>query len=114
MAGDIGFQRKLVQQRLAEGVDGLDFQPARCFQRLGKQPARFGKLDAIRRLAFDGGDAVLKIGIRQSRPFRQTVENTARHFRRRGLGIGEAQNRRRPAAGQKQANDALGQDMGLA
>ena len=100
MAGDIGFQRELMQQRLAEGVDRLDFQPARRFQRLGKQPARFGKLDAIRRLAFDGGDAVLEVGIRQSSPFRQTVEDAAGHFRRRGLGIGKAQNRRRSTSGQ--------------
>ncbi|CAH0311494.1 hypothetical protein SRABI05_04815 [Agrobacterium fabrum] len=114
MAGDIGLQRELVQQGFAKSVDGLDFQPARCFQRLGEQPPCFGELYAIRHLAFDGGDAVLEIGIRQRCPFRQPVEHAARHFRCCGLGIGEAEDRRGAAPGQKQADHALGQNMGLA
>ncbi|MNE15727.1 hypothetical protein D3C80_1086480 [compost metagenome] len=114
MTGDIGLQWKLMQQRLAESVDGLDFQAAGRFQRLGEQPARFRKLDAIWRSSFNGGDTVLKIGIRQSSPFRQAVEDTARHFRCGSLGIGEAEDRGGTASGQKQADDTLGQHMGLA
>ena len=38
--GDVGFERKLVQQLGAERVDGLHLQPARRFQRAGEQPPR--------------------------------------------------------------------------
>ena len=36
---DLGLERKTLQQTLTEGVDGLDAQAARRFQRLGKQSA---------------------------------------------------------------------------
>ena len=39
MAGHIGFQRELVQQRFAEGMDGLDAQSARRVERKGKELA---------------------------------------------------------------------------
>ena len=51
MAGDIGFERKLMQQGFAKGVDGLDFQPAWCFQCARKQPPCFRQNGARRRFA---------------------------------------------------------------
>src|SRR5690606_15923892 len=38
MAGDVGFQRKLMQHRFTEGMDRLDLQSARCLERACKQP----------------------------------------------------------------------------
>ena len=56
MAGDVRLQRELVQHRLAEGVDGLDLQPARRFQRLGEQPPRAAQLSSIGPAAFQRFD----------------------------------------------------------
>ena len=44
LARDIRLERELVQQPFAEGVDGLDFQPARRFQRAGEEPPRLAHL----------------------------------------------------------------------
>ena len=55
-AGDVGLQRKLVQHRFAEGVDGLDLQPARRLQRLGEQPSRAAELFGVGLPAFDRCD----------------------------------------------------------
>ncbi|MNL55790.1 hypothetical protein D3C87_1792250 [compost metagenome] len=58
MAGNIGLERKLMQQRLAKGMDGLDLQATGRFQRLGKQLTRSRQRRAIWLLALDGGDAL--------------------------------------------------------
>ena len=41
--GDPGLQREAAQQLFAEGVQGLDLQPARRVERLGEEVARLGK-----------------------------------------------------------------------
>ena len=45
MRGDVGFERKLMQHRFAEGVDGLDLQSAGRLKGAGKKPA--GKADFL-------------------------------------------------------------------
>ena len=70
MPGDVGLERELMQQCLAKGVDGLDLQSAGRFQRLGKEPPCLGKLEEIRLLALDIGDAPLQLLVRHRRPGR--------------------------------------------
>ncbi len=114
MAGDIGLQRKPVQQAFAEGVDGLDLQPARRFQRMGEQAPRHRDLQRIGPRTLDLSDLVGKGCFRQHRPFGKPAEHPVRHFGRRRLRIGEAEDRRGSGAGQQQPDHALGQHMGLA
>ncbi len=60
-----GFERKARQQILAEGMNGLDFQSARRFQRHREQPARAAQIVGR---ATDLRDARGKFGIGQHRP----------------------------------------------
>ena len=114
MPGDIRFQRKLVQQRFAEGVDRLDLQATRRFQRLGKEPPCGRKRRAIRLPLFDGRNPLGKFEVIQRRPFRQPLEDAVRHFGRRSLGIGEAENGRGAGAGEQKPDHPLRQHMRLA
>ena len=99
MTGNIGFERKLVQQRFAEGVDRLNLQPARRFQCPGKQAPRFLAFQEIRPLALDRRNPVIQRLVIERHPFGQSFEDAVGHFRRSSLGIGQAENGRRPAAG---------------
>ena len=114
MPGHIGFQRKLVQQRLAEGVDGLDLQPARRFQRLRKQPPRPGKPGAGRGRSVDGCNFLCQLIIAQSDPQAEDLEHTGRHLGSGRLGEGEAQNARGIGAIQQLAHHPAGENEGLA
>ncbi len=69
MAGDIGLQRELVQQRFAEGVDRLDLQAARRFKRACKQTARLGQLGPVGPAVLDRLQPVGERFVRQGRPF---------------------------------------------
>ena len=53
---DASFQRKARQHDLAEGMQGQDFQPARCFQRAREQSTRRAQISM--RLAADVDDAL--------------------------------------------------------
>ena len=115
MAGNVRLQRKLVEDRLAKGVDRLDLQPARRLQRAGEELA--GLLHRLLARASSLGKLGQSVGqrrVRHGRPLAEPGKDTGRHFRRRRLGEGEAQNLRRIDAGQKQPHDPLGQDVGLA
>ena len=114
MPRNVRFQRKLVEDRLAEGVDGLDLQPARRLQRFGEEPARDDHSLRRRRPAVEPGDLRREVGILGGRPFRQPCEDAARHLGRRRLGVGQAEDLRRLDLRQEQPHDAFGQDMGLA
>ncbi len=103
-----------MQQRFAEGVDRLDFQPARRFQRLGEKTARLLQLDRVRDTPFNCRDTVFQGGVGERGPIREAIEDAARHFRGRRLGIGQAQNGGGTATGQQQTDHPLRQDMRLA
>ncbi len=108
MAGHIGLQRKLVQQSFAEGVDRLDLQTTRRFQRLGKQPPRLGDLHGIRLMTFDSRDPRAQLVVGENRPFRQPLKHTVRHFRRCGLCVGEAEDGGGTASGKQKPDYPLG------
>jgi hypothetical protein len=114
MGDDVRLQRELVQHRLAEGVDGLDFQPARRFQRLGEQAACALQGLGIGPPPVHRLDAPGKLGLVQRRPFRQRGKDAVRHVGGRRARIGQAQDFRRFRAAQQQPDDALGQHMRLA
>ncbi len=109
------FQREAAQQRLAEGVDGADAHAAGEVQHLGEQRARF----LAQRVG--GGDGeVGQVGVEgrvgQGDPCAEGVLQADRHFGRGGLGEGEALDalRRDGWVGEHQAQQAVGQQLGLA
>lgn len=114
MPGDVGFQRKLVQQRLAEGVDRLYLQSARRFESARKQPPRLMNFRNGWALAFDRFDSCCKGRIIERCPFGQAFEHPVRHFGGGCLRVGQAENGRWPAAGEQQPDDALRQYMRFA
>ncbi len=114
MGRNVGLQRKLVQHRFAEGVDGLDLQPARCFQRLGEQAPRPAHGVAIGPATVQRLDPRRQFRVAKRRPFRQCRKHPVRHVGCGGAGVGQAQDLRRIGAAQQQPDDALGQHMGLA
>ncbi len=69
MPGDIGLQWKLVQQSFAKGVNRLDLQPARRFQRSREEPPRLMDLRKRRTLPLDRLDALLERRVIERRPF---------------------------------------------
>ena len=114
MAGDIRLEGKLLQQPFAEGMDGLDLQPARRLQGAGEEPPCPRQLNLARLAAFDLLDRAGKCLVGQHRPFAETLEDTGFHFRRRGLGEGQAEDTAGFRAGKQQPHDALGEYEGLA
>ena len=112
--GDIGLEGELLQQALAEGVDGLDLQPARRLQGAGEEPPRSSQLVLARPAAFDLRDGAGERLVGQHRPAAEALEDPARHLRRGGLGEGEAEDTARLGAGEQQPHDALGEHEGLA
>ncbi len=105
------------QQFFAEGVDGLDLQPAGRLQGAGEQAARFGQAGGIE----GGGVAVVQL--RQFRrqfsvvhdgPFAQRLEQAGLHLGGGGLGVGHAQDGRGRGAAQQQARHPADQGGGLA
>ena len=82
--GDIGLERKLVQQPRAEGVDGLHLQPARRLQRRGEQPARprarFGARAWRRSTALI---SLVERGVVERRPVGQPLEHVGSPYWRR-------------------------------
>ncbi len=114
MTGDVRLERKLVQDRLAESVDGLDLQPARRLQRLGEQPPRAAQLFVGARLppAFD-----LLRPARSSSSIVQSArsfEDALRHVGGGGPRIGQAQDLRRVGSPKQQTDDTPRQHMRLA
>ncbi len=115
MRGDVGFQRKLVQHRFAEGVDGLDLQPARRFQRLGEQPPCPAQRVAIGPTAVQSFDPCPPAPSSPSAVHSdKRRKHPVRHVGGGGARVGQAQDLRRIGAAQQQSDDALRQHMGLA
>ena len=115
---DVALEREQVQQALAEGVDGLDLQPARRLDRAGEQPSRL-----VERLGSRGqrrhgrpgvGDGGAQGGVVEPRPAREVAEHPDRHVGGGRLGEGEAQDARGRDARQQQPQHPLGEHMRLA
>ncbi len=111
---DIGLEWEELQKPLAEGVQGLDLEPARRLDRAGEQLSRELELG---RTGLPGAALDDRRGQRlviEARPVGQRLENAARHVGGGGLGEGEAEDLRRRRALEQEPQDALGQDVGLA
>ncbi len=114
--GDAGLEREAAQQRLAEGVDRLDLQPAGSFERAGEEGAGGGELggrDGVGGLA-ELGERAAERGVVEHRPAAEGAEQAVLHLGRGGLGVGEAEDALRIGAGEEQAGDAVGEHAGLA
>ena len=112
--GDIGFKRELMQELGAEGVDGLDFQPAGRFQCAREQPPRRG---APARVACDAGtfvDRLVEGRIVERGPCRKRIEDALGHIRRSRLGESDAEDFFRRDAVEQEVDHPLRQHMGLA
>ncbi len=114
LRGEVRFQGEAAQQRLAEGVDGLDLHAAGAVHHLGEQPAGAGPHVGVGAVAGQVGEVVFQAGVGERRPAGQRVVDADRHFRRRRLGEGQAEDARRLGSGQHQAQHAVGQHLGLA
>ncbi len=115
LGGDARLEREAAEQRLAEGVDGLDLQPARGLERTGEQGAGAGELGGWdRRGLAEGVEGVLQRGVVEHRPGAEGPEQPVLHLGRGGLGVGEAEDLLRLGAGEQQAGDPVGEHAGLA
>ncbi len=112
--GDVGFERKLMQELGAEGVDGLHLEAARRLQRARKQPPRQRPAGRAWCGAGAPADGVIERGIVERRPAPERVEHPLRHVRGRRLGEGDAENFFRLDAGEQKTDHALRQHMRLA
>jgi hypothetical protein len=114
---DPGLQREAPQQLLAEGVDGLDLQPARRLQRLGEQAPGLGQLamaETGRVAALQRAQLLAQLDVGGDAPLAQSLEQPPLHLGGGGLGVGHAQDRLGRRAGQQQARDPVDQGLGLA
>ena len=114
VGGDVRLQRELVQHRLAEGVDRLDFQTARRLQRFGEQAARPPQRTLVRRPAVELGYPLRQRLVGEDRPFRKHGKDAGRHVGSGGARIGQAQDLRRVGAAQEEPHHAVRQHMRLA
>ena len=96
-----GLQREAFQHGLAEGMDGLDAHAARHVQAGREQGARAPYLVLVRRPSGHLAQVLAQVGIAHQRPFAEPPGDPVGHFRRRGLGEGEAQDARRRSAVQQ-------------
>ena len=114
MRRNVGLERKELQQPFAEGVQGLDFEAARGFDRPGEQLSGEGE----RRRSGPGSagldDPRGQRLVVEARPLGERGEDAAGHVGRGGLGEGQAEDLRRLGAVEHQAEHALGQHMRLA
>ncbi len=119
MRGDPGFQREAAQQAFAERMNGPDVGAVGGVRDLGEQAAHAGQVIAFALRLRQGNTRLVAVAFHQRvvvhhRPFAQQGAQAVGHFRGRRLGIGQAQDVARAHAAHQQADDAVGQNMGLA
>ena len=88
--GNIGLERKEMQNPFAEGVDRLDLQSAGRFHRAREKSAREIALRGVEPPSGGLFDGVVERVVVEQRPFGENVENARRHIGRGGLGVSEA------------------------
>ena len=111
--GERCFQREAAQQRLAEGVDGADLHAAgevehRCEQGTGGGQDLAGWLDV------EGAEFGGQKGVVEGDPFAEGILEAHGHLGGSGLGEGEALDAFGLGAGQHEAEQAIGEELGLA
>jgi hypothetical protein len=93
MTGNVGLERKPVQHGFAEGMNGLDLETARRFERDGEQPAGAHQLVRLGFAPLELGNPVGQLGIVEPDPLAKRAEDAVGHLRRGGLGVGQAEDR---------------------
>ncbi|MNY24514.1 hypothetical protein D3C86_1582340 [compost metagenome] len=114
---DARLDGEAAQQLFAEGVDGLDLQPARRLQRAGEQAARLGQAGRVEAGGIAGvqfGQFGGQGGVVHDRPLAQGLEQAGLHLGGGGLGVGDAEDGRGPGPAQQQTGHAADQGGGLA
>ena len=113
--GEPGLKGKARQQRLAEGMDGLDADAPRALQHLDQQFAGgFGRgLRVLRRVTHQFRDPLFDGVVVGRRPLGQVREQPVLHFGRRRPREGDGDDVLRRHAVQQQAEEPIGQDLGL-
>ena len=114
MGRHAGLQRKALEQRLAEGMDGLDAHAGRHIEAGREQGAGARHLRRIRPAPDYLAQVFAQFGLVPQRPRAQIAGDAPGHLRRRRPGEGQAQDARRRCAVQQQPQDAPGQHPGLA
>ena len=112
-----GLDREAPQQLFAEGVDGLDLQPARRLQRAGEQAAgvgQVGRLQAGRVAAVELDQIAGQFGVIHDGPAAQLLEQPRLHLGGGGLGVGDAQDLGRSRLLQQQPGHPVHEGGGLA
>ena len=112
-----GFEGKLAQQLLAEGVQRLDLQPTRGLEGQSEQAPRCGQ--AVRVIVafvatFETGQGLGQRLVRRDGEAAQGLEQATLHLRRGGLGEGHAEDRFRLCAAEQKPCDPVHQRLGLA
>jgi hypothetical protein len=98
----------------AEGVNGLDFQPARRLQRLGEQLARPRQVQVIRRRSAQMCQFLGQRPVGHDRPVAQPLEQATLHLCGGRPGVGDAQDTLRLDVQQQQPRHPVDQRLGLA
>ena len=112
LRGGAGLQREAADQRLAEGVDGLDAQAARRLQRAGEEGA--GACEIRRGALAQRVEGRGERAVGQHRPGAERAEQAVLHLGGGRLGVGEAEDLLRLAAREQQPRHPVGEDAGLA
>ena len=103
MRRDAGLERESAEQRLAEGVNGLDVQPAGGVEDAGEELPGAHPLSLVRRSPEQIEQIPFEVSIGGRGPFAELPGDPIIHFRRRGLGEGQAEDFLRRRAGEHQA-----------
>ncbi len=114
MRRDAGLDREAPQQRLAEGVDGLDLEPARRVEHAREKLPRQGEVALVRRALQQLADRLAQRAVLGHGPLGEALAEAVRHLGRGGAGESEAEDFGRRAAAEQQGQDAVGQHLGLA
>ena len=114
MPRNIGLQRELVQNGLAEGMNGLDLQTTRRFKRARKQLTCQPELPRVRLDALKLRNLPREIFLRKHRPARKVCKHTVCHVGGCRARIGETQDAGRIDTAQQQPDHAAGKNMRLA
>jgi hypothetical protein len=114
MRGDVGFERKALQQRLTERMNGLDLHAAGRIEHARKEPARLAAAILARPSTGQRAQIVAKPLVIERYPLRKAAGDPVRHLGGGRLGEGEAEDAFRRRAVEHQAQYAIGQNLGLA
>ncbi len=109
-----GLDREAGEERLAEGVDGLDAHPARRVEDAGEEASGGVAAGLARNGTFQPDQVFAQRRLVGGRPVAQDLVQPVRHLGRGRLGEGQAQQPLGCGPRQQQAQDAVGQDGGLA